>query len=164
MSHVPISLGGRTYNLRFGAMGAYLLQKELGVGILEFSKRVDDNTLGFMELHALLWSELESSRKVEHTPPVPWSIESVGDIIDHECEGDLVEFWRQKHGPVVEAFKQSFQITMRQHEELQRRAAEASKTPDPPTEATSTGDTQSSGTIASTSPRASGSRRTRSGG
>jgi hypothetical protein len=152
---VPITLGGKQYNLRFGALGAFLLQKELGIGILEFANRVDNNQLGFMELHALLWAELESARKAEHQPPTPWTIDNVAELIDGEYEGDLAQFWQHHHMPIVQAFQNSFAVTMRQAEELEQRRAEAARQPsDPLTEAASTGDTTTSnGMPASTLPQ-----------
>lgn len=166
----PIQLGGKTYNLRFGAVGAYLLQRETEQGILEFAAKVDQNRLGFMDLHALLWAELESARKADHQAPVPWTIDSVGEAIDGECDGDLVEFWRTKSQPVLEAFRASFSITIKKQEELQRRAAKVAanskkggEAGDPPQAAELTGDSPLSGTTASTLPPRSGSRKTRSG-
>jgi hypothetical protein len=168
MSHktVPVNFGGHQYDLRFGALGAYLLQKETGIGILEFAQKVEENSIGFLELHALLWAELESTRKATHFPPIPWTIESVGDLIDGECGGDLVEFWRTKNGPIVEAFKNSFAITIKAQEELARRAAEARGSDEDPTSvaATSTGDSPATGTTVSTTPPRSASRRKPSGG
>jgi hypothetical protein len=164
MNHqvVPINLGGRQHNLRFGAMGAYLLQRETGESILEFAQKVDHNTLGFMDLHALLWAELESSRAVEHTPAIPWTIASVGALIDSTADGDLIEFWTQNHGAIVAAFQHSFRITMKNAEELARRAEVAKSLP-PPKAAVSTGDSPSTGESASTMPPSSAVRRKRSG-
>lgn len=166
MSHktIPIQLGGRQYNLRFGAMGAYLLQRELNVPLQDFAGLVDLKKLGLMELHVLLYAELESTRQADHAPGIPWTIASVAQLIDNECGGDIIAFWQAFSKPVMEAFSLSFHATIKQQEEIQRRQAESQDdSADPPAGAASTGDSSATGTTASTSPRRSGSRRTSSG-
>lgn len=122
---VPMTVGRDTHNLRFGAIGAFLLQKELGLSIQEFGARVDNNTLGFMELHVLLYAELESARRADRVKPIPWTIDTVGDLIDAGCEGDLVEFWKTYSPAVIKAFQQSFHISLKQAAEIEARKQNA---------------------------------------
>lgn len=168
---VVLDLGNKVvHNLRFGAMGALLLS-EHGITIHDLTQKVENNSLEFRELQYLLWAELESARKKDRVHPVPWTIDAVCDLIDDACDGDIVEFWKRYGPAIVEAFRNSFHLTIAAHETLTRRAAElaaaGAKTggEDRPTPAAkSIGDTPSTGTTALTMPRASRSRRKSSGG
>ena len=161
MTHktVPVSFNGIDYGLRFGAIGAYLLQEVTGNSIMDFATKVEDNTLGFLEMHALLYAELESGRRKDHSAPMPWTIDSVADLIDNECEGDLAEFWNRFHGPVIQAFQNSFALTIRKGAELEKRlvdAASENKRDDsgegPLVQVPSTGESDSSGMTLPTPP------------
>jgi hypothetical protein len=165
---VPIELGNVTYNLRFGAIGAFLLQQVTGESITHFASKVDANQLGFLELHALMYACLESARRKDHVHPTPWTLDSVGDLIDEQCDGDLVEFWKHYHGPMVQAFRNSFHVSMKQQAELLRQQEAAKRKeagPEDPTIAaeTLTGDFPATGTTVLTSPPRPGSRQKRSG-
>lgn len=161
MAHktVPLVLpDGRTFNLRFGAIGAFLLQQTTEMGVVEFSRRIETMSIGLLELHALLFAELESARRADHVHPVAWTLDSVGELIDSCYEGDLGEFWRIHTTAVIAAFNTSFTLSMRRHEDLERRQAEARAVPNPPTAAVSTGDTPApgvSGMTSSTMPQTS---------
>lgn len=152
---IPLTIGEDTFNLRFGSIGAFLLQQATSLSIQEFSAKVDNETLGFLELHALLYAELESGRRKDRSRPSPWTLDAVGDLIDSDCDGDILEFWKKHAKTVIAAFRTSFHLTMQQQQNLKLRSvsAETEKKDDaaddrPTQAAKSIGDTESNGTIA----------------
>lgn len=114
MAAVPqsVNIGGVEYEIILSSNALRLIEHELGI---KFSTLATIFLAGNGQLRhyqILLWAMLEGSRRKRGTRPNPYTLDEVGDLLDHEG-GSYVVFSNLEH-PIPKAIMEAWKSAMPQ--------------------------------------------------